>query len=73
VTIVDTADLHERSCPQCGAVVVDQLLHRRWHHELSADYALAVESIERARDVAVALHGELELLIERERLRLSDG
>lgn len=33
MTLVDSADLAERACPVCGAVVGDMLRHRRWHVE----------------------------------------
>lgn len=33
VTLVDIADLHERTCPVCGVVVGDMLRHRRWHRD----------------------------------------
>jgi len=31
MTIVDTGDLHDRTCRRCGAVYGDALAHRRWH------------------------------------------
>jgi len=36
VTVLDTADLAERACRICGAVVGDTIRHRRWHHEEDA-------------------------------------
>jgi hypothetical protein len=34
VTVVDTADLADRTCRRCGAVYGDALAHRRWHQLL---------------------------------------
>jgi hypothetical protein len=33
VTFTDSADLADRACRICGAVVGDRLRHRRWHVE----------------------------------------
>lgn len=33
MTFVDSADLSDRACRVCGAVVGDRLRHRRWHVE----------------------------------------
>lgn len=33
MTLVDTADLQERTCARCGAVYGDALLHRKWHRD----------------------------------------
>jgi hypothetical protein len=46
VTIVDTADLADRTCSRCGAVYTDALMHRRWHRELDE----LIDELTRAAD-----------------------
>ena len=43
MTFVDTADLADRSCRICGAVVGDALRHRRWHTEEDEQTTTVVE------------------------------
>lgn len=31
MTLVDLADLHERTCRHCGLIVGNMLTHKRWH------------------------------------------
>jgi aminoglycoside phosphotransferase len=38
VTLIDSADLRERTCLKCGAVYGDALSHRRWHLTLEEQW-----------------------------------
>jgi hypothetical protein len=57
VTFVDMSDLASRTCPRCGAVYGDALLHRRWHRDEE-------ETLQSVRRMLVRLFEELDLIAD---------
>lgn len=50
MTLVDTADLRDRTCRHCGAVVWDRVTHQRWHHETDEAIATVSDALDHALD-----------------------
>ena len=64
MTIVDTADLQDRTCSRCGAVYTDALLHRRWHRELDELIDELVKAQDQTTDGLGTVHRVLSSVCE---------
>ena len=64
MTIVDTADLADRTCLRCGAVYTDALAHRRWHRELDELLDELVKAQDQTTDGLGTVHRVLSAVCE---------